>query len=76
MEQYEPDLILSAADRIQLKKERLATIKKRREIIDTLDISDRKRRKLLKELYRSPFSNQWDKVIADIEFEDEPEEEY
>ena len=73
--QYEPDLVRPADERIRLKSERLATIKERREIIDTLDISDRKRKQLLKELYRSPFSYRWDKVIADIEAGDEEDNE-
>ncbi|MGB5236066.1 MAG: hypothetical protein WBM43_00695 [Flavobacteriaceae bacterium] len=72
---YEPGLVRPADERIRLKSERLATIKERREIIDTLDISDRKRKRLLKELYRSPFSYKWDKVIADIQAEDEEDEE-
>jgi hypothetical protein len=38
--------------------------------MDTLNISERQRRRLLKELYRSPFSNEWNKVIADLEFDE------
>jgi hypothetical protein len=74
--QYEPELVTSADERMRLKTERLQTIKERRLIIDTLDISDRKRKKLLKELYRSPFSYKWDKVIAEIQGEFEDEDEY
>ncbi|MEX0290638.1 MAG: hypothetical protein AB3N14_16150 [Flavobacteriaceae bacterium] len=73
MEQYEPEMILTVDDRIKLKKDRLALIKKRRSIIDTLDISDRRKRRLLKELYRTPHSYKWEKLIADIEFEEEEE---
>lgn len=73
MEQYEPGMILTADDRIKLKKERIATIQMRREIIDTLDISDRKRRRLLKELYETPHSDHWEKLLADIEFEEDPD---
>ena len=69
--QYEPELVVPAEERLQLKNDRLNTIRERRAIIDTLQLSDRKRRKLLKELYRSPFSYHWDKVIADIEAEEE-----
>ncbi|MGI9547208.1 MAG: hypothetical protein ACR2MM_08235 [Flavobacteriaceae bacterium] len=72
--QYEPELVLPAEERLQLKTDRQATIIERRQIIDTLDISDRKRRRLLKELYRSPFSYKWDKVIADIQAEEDQEE--
>ena len=73
--QFEPELVVPVEERMHLKNERLNTIKERRAIIDTLTLSDRKRRKLLKELYRSPFSYHWDKIIADIEEEDELEEE-
>ena len=73
--QYEPEMVIPADERLQLKSDRLATIKKKRKIIDTLDISDRKRRQLLKELYRSPFTYKWDKVIATIEAEDEEDVE-
>lgn len=71
MERYEPKMILSVEDRVRLKEERLATIKKRREIIDTLSISERRRRRLLKELYRTPNSDRWEKAIADMEFVDD-----
>ena len=69
--QYEPELVVPAEERLQLKNERINTIKERRAIIDTLTLSDRKRRKLLKELYRSPFSYRFDKIIADMVEEDE-----
>ncbi|MBT8184767.1 MAG: hypothetical protein KJN76_07990 [Eudoraea sp.] len=71
MEQYEPGMILTADDRTRLKKERIALIQKRRRIIDTLDISERRKRSLLKELYRSPHTDKWDRLIADLEFEDD-----
>ena len=71
LERFDSDLVISPEERMKLKMERIATIQKRQEIIDTLNISERQRRRLLKELYRSPFSDQWDKVIADLEFEEE-----
>ena len=71
--QYEPELVVPAEERLQLKNNRLNTIRERRAIIDTLSLSDRKRRRLLKELYRSPFSYHWDKLIADIEEDEEDE---
>jgi hypothetical protein len=70
LEQFESDLVISPEDRMKLKKERFIAIQKRLEIMDTLNISDRQRRKLLKELYRSPFSDEWNKVIAGLEFEE------
>ncbi len=74
MEQYEPELVLSVNERVRLKKERIATIKRRRGILDTLDISERRRERLLKELLNNPFSDKLNKAVADIEFvEDEVE---
>lgn len=72
MEQYEPELMLSVNERIRLKKKRMATIKRRRGILDTLDISERRRERLLKALLKNPFSDKLNKAVADIEFiEDE-----
>lgn len=65
MERYEPEMVISAEERLQKKLERLAEIKRKRAIIDTLSISNRKRRKLLLELYRSPFSTRLSKAIAE-----------
>ena len=72
--QFEPELVVPAEERLELKNDRLNTIRERRAILDTLQLSDRKRRKLLKELYRSPFSYHWNKVIADIEAEEEDDD--
>ena len=72
MEQYEPELVLSVDERVRLKKERLATIKQRRGILDTLDISERRRERLLKAFLKNPFSDKLNKAVAHIEFiEDE-----
>lgn len=74
MEQYEPELVLSVNERVRLKEKRIATIKRRRGILDTLDISERRRERLLKALLKNPFSDKLNKAVADIEFvEDEVE---
>lgn len=74
MEQYEPDLVLSVDERVRLKKERMATIMRRRGILDSLDIPERRRERLLKALLKNPFSDKLNKAMADIEFfEDEVE---
>ncbi|MCM4152352.1 hypothetical protein DHD05_12185 [Arenibacter sp. N53] len=70
LEEYEPDMILSAQDRINLKKKRIVEAKRRKGVLDTLDISDRKRKKLLKDLYKNPFSDRLMKTLADAKFED------
>lgn len=71
MELYEPDLVLSVDARRQLKVERKNTIARRKAILDTLNISDRRRQRLRKLLLKSPFSDQLNKAMAEIEFEDE-----
>lgn len=74
MEQYEPDLVLSVDERVRLKKERMATIMRRRGILDSLDIPERRRERLLRALLKNPFSDKLNKAMADIEFfEDEVE---
>lgn len=70
LERFDSDLVISPEERMRLKLNRRSAIQKRLEIMDTLNISERQRRRLLKELYRSPFSNEWNKVIADMEFEE------
>tara|TARA_R110002049_G_scaffold158061_1_gene322999 strand:- start:295 stop:642 length:348 start_codon:yes stop_codon:yes gene_type:complete len=70
LEEYEPDMILSAEDRLALKEKRMVEAKRRRGILDTMDISDRKRKKLLKDLYKNPFSDRLMKTLADAKFED------
>lgn len=71
LEEYEPDMILSAQDRINLKRKRIVEVKRRKGILDTLDISDRKRKKLLRDVYKNPFSDRLMKTLADSKFEDE-----
>ena len=71
MEQYEPDMILSVDEREQLKEKHKNLIAKRKSVLDTLDISERRRQRLLRVLSKSPFSNELNKAMADIEFEDE-----
>ncbi|WP_273275010.1 hypothetical protein [Maribacter polysiphoniae] len=71
MEMYEPDLVLSVAERKQLKEKRENSIALRKRILDTLDISERRRERLLKVLNKNPFSNEMNKAMADIDFIEE-----
>jgi len=73
--QFESDMVLSADARLKKKLERRDLITKRKSIIDTLDISERRRRRLLKELYNSPLSNRWEKLVATMEYEEDPDQE-
>ncbi|MGB5370944.1 MAG: hypothetical protein WBN18_10980 [Flavobacteriaceae bacterium] len=61
---FEPDYLLSVEDRKQ-------QILKYRAIIDTMTISGRKRRSLLKDLYKNGISERLSKMLlADTKFED------
>ncbi|CAM3380572.1 hypothetical protein [Zobellia roscoffensis] len=71
MERFEPKVMLTIEERTQLREERLAETKRRKEILDTLDISERKRQRLLQDLITEPFSNRLSRTMAEIEFEDE-----
>ena len=71
MNKFEPAYVKSYEERLELKDKRIAKQKMTKRILDTLSISDRKRRKLMRELKRSPFSKRIDEVImAKTHFED------
>lgn len=64
MFKFEPDYLTA----IEKRREEIA---KTKSIIDTLDISENKRRKLLRDLYRNGLSKRLSKVLlATTEFED------
>lgn len=62
---FESDYVLSVSERIALKQSRIAHQYRTKELLDTLDISDRKRKRLIKELKRNPFSNRIQDIIAE-----------
>jgi len=71
LEQYAPDLVLSAEERLKLKKARYKDYLLKKGILDTLQISAAKRKRLLKDLRYKPFSTELSKTLADANFEDE-----
>jgi hypothetical protein len=71
LERFETDFMVSADERKEMKTAHIAMTQKRYSILDTLDISERKRRKLMSDLYESPFSDRLNRTMADLEFEDE-----
>ena len=75
MEKFEPEMVISVEDRKQMKEDRLAEIERGKQIIDTLDISERKKRKLLGDLYWSPYSSRLEKNITDTKIVDTKFEE-
>ena len=70
---FDADMVLSADERLQKKLDRRELILKRHAIIDTLNISERRRKRLLKELYNSPLSNRWNKLVTKLDFEEDPQ---
>ena len=66
MERYEPGLVLPAEERLRLKIQRRETVENRAAVIDTLDIPARKRRKLLRELHRTPFTDEYNQVLSTL----------
>lgn len=64
MEQFEPDMVVPVAERVQLKEERFDLIQERRGILDTLDVSERKKRKLLRDIYKNPLSDRLSQVMV------------
>lgn len=67
MYKFEPNFLTSV-------EERREEIRKTRAALDTLDISDRKRKRLLKDLYKNGLSERLSKVlVAETKFEDEQE---
>lgn len=75
MEKFEPEMVISIEGRTQMKEERLAEIERGKHIIDTLDVSQRKKRKLLGDLYWSPYSDRLEKNITDTKIVDTKFEE-
>ncbi|WP_405414484.1 hypothetical protein [Maribacter sp. Asnod1-A12] len=64
LNQFESDMVLTASERVALKQSRLAHQHKTKSILDTLDISEARRNRLLQELKRNPFSEKIKEVIA------------
>ena len=71
LEQYEKDFVIPKDERLQLKKDRYKDYLLKKSILDTMKISDRRKKKLLRDLRFKPFSPQLSKAFADIKFEDE-----
>ncbi len=64
LSKFEPDFLES-------NEQRMAKIMYTRAILDTLDISDRKRRRLLRDLYKNGVSERLSKaLLAETKFED------
>lgn len=74
MERFEPRLIKSVEERLALKQLRIAEMRRKMFILDSLDISERRRKALQKDLHNNPFSHRLSKTLADVEFGNEIED--
>jgi len=71
MEKFETDYMLPVDERKRLKMERREVVEHRLSILDTLNISDRRKSRLLRELSKNPFSDKVNRKFAEIEFVDD-----
>jgi len=59
-------------DRMEKRQNRIAETERKLSILDTLDISERKRKALLRDLKYTPYTNRLNKAtLADTKFEEE-----
>ena len=71
MERFEPGYVVSAQERADMKRKRIANEGYTLSVLDTMKISNRKRKQLLRDLKFSPFSDRLSKFIVDTRFDDE-----
>jgi len=67
MEHYAPEFVIPPEERVRLKMERRRAVRYREAVIDTLPISRRKKRKLRRELYRTPFTDTFKEVLSSLQ---------
>lgn len=71
MSRFEPEIASSEEERMKKRQERIAETERKLSILDTLDISERKRKMLLRDLKYNPFSDRLNKATyVGTEFED------
>jgi len=72
MSRFEPEIAKSEEDRLAKRNNRIAETERKLSILDTLDISKRKRKALLRDLKYTPYSTRLNKAtsLVGTEFED------
>jgi len=71
MSRFEPEIASSEKERLEKRKNRIAETERKLSILDTLNISERRRKALLRDLKYSPFSNRLNKAtLVDTKFEE------
>ena len=71
MERFEPGYVVSAQERTDMKRKRIANEEYTLSVLDTIKISNRKRKQLLRDLKFNPFSDRLSKFVVDTKFDDE-----
>lgn len=71
MEQFAREITPTEAQRRQMKLTHLAEIEKLKKALDTMDISRRKKRKILADLVNKPYSDRVNQAMAEISFDDD-----
>jgi hypothetical protein len=71
MSRFEPEFASTQKERLEKRRERIAVTELKIRILDTLNISERKKRILLRDLKYTPYSNRLNKAtLVNTQFED------
>lgn len=70
MEQFAAENMFTVEERKQKRLAHLAEIEKLKKALDTMDISRRKKRKILADLINKPYSDRVNQAMAEISFEE------
>lgn len=71
MSRFDSEIASSEKERLNKRQDRIAETERKLSILDTLDISERRRKMLLRDLKYTPFSNRLNKAtLVDTKFEE------
>ena len=70
MEQFTSEDMFTVEERKQKRLAHLAEIEKLKKALDTMDISARRKRKILADLINKPYSDRVNQALAEINFEE------
>ncbi|TMM57266.1 hypothetical protein FEE95_12325 [Maribacter algarum] len=74
MSRFEPEIASTEEKRLEKRHNRIAETERKLSIIDTLDISKRRKKALLRDLEYTPFSDRLNKAtLVDTKFEESTE---
>jgi len=74
MSRFDTEIASSEEERMSKRQERIADTEQKLSILDTLDISKRKRKALLKDLKYTPYSTRLNKATVLTKYESEDDE--